>query len=233
MNEWDAIKVKRIKRLRQISFPLKPFDHSERERERERNLEGGPDCWSQSRGSNESTADLRWVMTDLSSGIYDLQKFRFIFHFSDSEIKRERKREKYLEGGPEGASEQRPISDLWWGASDDGDDERAAASRRRDRGFAGVWFLFVYWGFFFLDKNLCLSMFSVFLSVCSVFGLLLSLICSIGSIGHWGMLSLPPIWFLCQRRDGWIFWFSVFFFFFSRLRMRGLAVSELLGSPWA
>ena len=51
-------------------------------------------------------------MTDLPSSIYDLQKFRFIFHFSDSEIKRERKREKYLEGGPEGAPEQRPISDL-------------------------------------------------------------------------------------------------------------------------
>ena len=31
--------------------------------------------------------------------------------------------------------------------------------------------------FFFLDKNLCLSVFSVFLSVCSVFGLLLSLVC--------------------------------------------------------
>ena len=153
MNEWDAIKVKRIKRLRQISFPLKPFGHSvrerEREREREKNLEGGPDCRSRSGGSNESTADLRWVMTDLSSGVYDLQKFHFIFHFSDSEIKRERKREKYLEGGPEGALEQRPISDLRWGASDDGDDERAAASRRRDYGFARVWFLFVYWGFFF------------------------------------------------------------------------------------
>ena len=51
-------------------------------------------------------------MTDLSSGVYDLQKFCFIFHFSDSEIKRERKREKYLEGGPEGAPEQRLISDL-------------------------------------------------------------------------------------------------------------------------
>ena len=53
-------------------------------------------------------------MTDLPSDIYDLQKFRFIFHFSDSEIKRERerKREKYLEGGPEGAPEQRPIFDL-------------------------------------------------------------------------------------------------------------------------
>ena len=51
-------------------------------------------------------------MTDLPSGVYDLQKFSFIFHFSDSEIKRERKREKYLEGGPEGAPEQRPISDL-------------------------------------------------------------------------------------------------------------------------
>ena len=36
MNEWDAIKVKRIKRLRQISFPLKPFGHSERERESQR-----------------------------------------------------------------------------------------------------------------------------------------------------------------------------------------------------
>ena len=47
--------------------------------------------------------------------------------------------------------------------------------------------------FFFIDKNLCLSVFSVFLSVCSMFGLLLSLIYSIGSIGHWGMLSLPPI----------------------------------------
>ena len=150
MNKWDAIKVKRIKRLKQISFPL---NHSviqwERERVREKNLEGGPDCRSRSGGSNESTADLRWVMTDLSSGVYDLQKFCFIFHFSDSEIKRERKREKYLEGGPEGAPEQRPISDLRWGASNDGDDERAVASRRRDRGFAGVWFLFVYWGFFF------------------------------------------------------------------------------------
>ena len=157
MNEWDAIKVKRIKRIRQISFPLKPFGHSVREREierervREKNLEGGPDCRSRSRsgGSNESTADLRWVMTDLPSGVYDLQKFRFIFHFSDSEIKRERKREKYLEGGPEGAPEQRLISDLRWGASDNGDDEWAAALRRRDRGFTGVWFLFVYWGFFF------------------------------------------------------------------------------------
>ena len=38
MNEGDAIKVKRIKRLRQISFPLK---HSviQRERERERESE--------------------------------------------------------------------------------------------------------------------------------------------------------------------------------------------------
>ena len=51
-------------------------------------------------------------MTDLPSGVDDLQRFRSIFHFSDSEIKRERKREKYLEGGPEGAPEQRPISDL-------------------------------------------------------------------------------------------------------------------------
>ena len=69
------------------------------------------------------------------------------------------------------------------------------ASWRRDRGFAGVpglVFICVL-GIFFLDKNLCLSVFSVFLSVCSVFGLLLSLICSIGSIGHWGMLSLPLI----------------------------------------
>ena len=147
MNEWDAIKVKRIKRLRQISFPLKPFGHSERERERvrEKNLEGGPDCRSRSRGSNKSTADLRWVMTDLPSGVYNLQKFRFIFHFSDSEIKREKKREIPWGRAPE----QRPISDLRWGASDDGDDKRAAASRQRDRGFAGVWFLFVYWGFFF------------------------------------------------------------------------------------
>ena len=144
MNEWDTIKVKRIKRLRQISFPLKSFGHSVRERERERervrekNREGGLDCRSRSGGSNELMADLRWVMTDLPSGVYDLQKFHFIFHFSDSEIKRERKREKYLEGEPKGAPEQRPISNLRWGASDDGNDERAAASRRRDRGFAGV-----------------------------------------------------------------------------------------------
>ena len=54
----------------------------------------------------------RSPMSDDQSTVYDLQKFRFIFHFSDSEIKRERKREKYLEGGPEGALEQRSISDL-------------------------------------------------------------------------------------------------------------------------
>ena len=125
-------------------------------------------------------------MTDLPSGVNDLQRFRSIFHFSDSEREKERKREKYLEGGLEGAPEQRPISDLQWGASDDVDDERAATSRRRDRGFAGVWFLFVYLGifFFFLDKNLCLSVFVVFLSVFGLllsveFGLLLSLICSV------------------------------------------------------
>ena len=42
-----------------------------------------------------------------------------------------------------------PICRLRWRASVDGDDERAAASRRRDRGFAGVWILFVYWRFLF------------------------------------------------------------------------------------
>ena len=88
-------------------------------------------------------------MTDLPSGVYDLQKFRFIFHFSDSEIKRERKREKYLEGGPEGAPEQRLISDLRCGVSDDDDDERAAASRRRDCGLLGFGFYLCIGDFFF------------------------------------------------------------------------------------
>ena len=181
MNEWDAIKVKRIKRLRQISFPLKPFDHSERERERERNLEGGPDCRSRSGGNNESTADLRWVMTNLPSGVYDLQKFRFIFHFSDSEIKRE------IPWGRAGRST---------GAEADLRSAMRGERRRRQRasyGVAATWswvccgliFVCVFGNFFFfLDKNLCLFVFVVFLSVFGLllsveFGLLLSLICSV------------------------------------------------------
>ena len=80
---------------------------------------------------------------------------------------------------------------------DEGRATKAMTSELRRRGDVTVGLL--GFGFymciadFFLDKNLCLFVFSVFLSVCSVFGLLLSLICSIGSIGHWGMLSLPLI----------------------------------------
>ena len=74
---------------------------------------------------------------------------------------------------------------------------KATTSELRRRGDVTVGLLgfgfYLCIGDFFLDKNLCLSVFFVFLSVCSVFGLLLSLICSLGSIGHWGMLSLPPI----------------------------------------
>ena len=84
-----------------------------------------------------------------------------------------------------------PICRLRWRASVDGGDERAAASRRRDRGFAGVWILFVYWRFlfFFLNKNLCFSVFlSVALSVCLV---------------HW-VLSLVCCWEL----ECWV-WFAL------------------------
>ena len=96
---------------------------------------------------------------------------------------------------PEAAMRGRsPICRLRWRASVDGDDERAAASRRRDRGFAGVWILFVYCSigdffFFFLNKNLCFSVFlSVALSVCLV---------------HW-VLSLVCCWEL----ECWV-WFAL------------------------
>ena len=130
-------------------------------------------------------------MTDLPSGDYDLQKFRFIFHFSDSEIKREREKERNTLR----EHRSRGRSSIW----DEGRATTATTSELRRRGDVTVgllgfgFYLCIGVFFFFLDKNLRLSVFSVFLSVCSMFGLLLSLICSIGSIGHWGMLSLPPI----------------------------------------
>ena len=41
--------------------------------------------------------------------------------------------------------------------------------------------------------SLCVSLCVLCVWFAVEFGLLLSLICSIGSIGHWGMFSLPPI----------------------------------------
>ena len=123
----DAIKVKKNKKADFKTLNIHSAIQWEREREREREIEkpwgveGGPDCRSRSgeATSQRTTADLQWLI------------YRWRLQISDR------------------APEQRPISDLRWGASVDGDDERVAASRRRDRGFAGVWFLFVYWRFLF------------------------------------------------------------------------------------
>ena len=72
---------------------------------REKNLKGGLDC----RGSNEHRCTgaeaERSAISDDRSTI--CENFISFFHFS--EIKRERKREKYLEGGPEGA----PSTEHW------------------------------------------------------------------------------------------------------------------------
>ena len=75
MNEWDAIKVKRIKRLRQISFPLKPFGHSERERERERERKTSREGRTAGAGAEEATSqrqisDEWWLIYRLASTIY-------------------------------------------------------------------------------------------------------------------------------------------------------------------
>ena len=80
MNEWDAIKVKRIKRLRQISFPL---NHSviqcvcERERERERESERKTlrEGRTAGAGAEEATSqrqisDEWWPIYRLASTIY-------------------------------------------------------------------------------------------------------------------------------------------------------------------
>ena len=69
-------------------------------------------------------------MTDLPSGVYDLQKFRFIFHFSDSEIKREREKERNTlrEGRREHRSRGR--SSIW----DEGRATTATTSELRRRG---------------------------------------------------------------------------------------------------
>ena len=65
---------------------------------------------------------------------------------------------------------------------DEGRASTATTSELRHRGdvtvgLLGFGFYLCIGDFFFLDKNLCLSVFAVFLSVCSVFGLLLSLVC--------------------------------------------------------
>ena len=173
--------------------------------------------------------------------------------------------------GKQRVNGQRQISDEWpiyrWGLQisdrapevrsrgrspicDEGRASTATTSELRRRGDVTVgllgfcFYLCIgdFFFFFFLDKNLCFSVFlsvalcliCCWLSVSLVCCWVLGLISSIGSIGHWGChrfdfsaaLPLPATWWieilnLCN-----------FFFFFFRLRMRGLAVSELLGSPW-
>ena len=128
------------------------------------------------------------MLTDLPTGVDDLRRFRSIFHFSDSEIKREKKREKERNTLREGRREHRsrgrsPICD-------EGRATTATTSELRRRcdvivGLLRFDFCLCIWEFFFfLDKNLCLSVFVVFLSVFGLllsveFGLLLSLICSV------------------------------------------------------
>ena len=66
MNEWDAIKVKRIKRLRQISFPL---NHSviqcEREREKERERERKTLREGRSTGAGTGAEEATMIYKDL------------------------------------------------------------------------------------------------------------------------------------------------------------------------
>ena len=130
----------------------------ETERVREKNLEGGPDCWMEQRAPLHRSRgrviyDLRWL-------IYDLRKFHFIFSFQwdkerETERESERKREKYLEGGSEGAPSTGVEAER---STMRGERRRRRRRRRASCGdvtvgywvwFAGVWFWFVYWGFFF------------------------------------------------------------------------------------
>ena len=73
MNEWDAIKVKRIKRLRQISFPL---NHSviqcEREREKERERERKTLREGRIAGIGAEEATNQWQISDEWWPIYCL-----------------------------------------------------------------------------------------------------------------------------------------------------------------
>ena len=211
-------------------FHFNFFIQWERERERLRESQrekpwgraGLPEGATSNAAPEQRQSDLRSPMTDLPSTI--CKNFISFFHFS--EIKRERKREKKREipwGRAGGSTEHRirgrPICDLWSPICDEGRATMTTRSKLQRRSdvtvgywvwFAGVWFWFwfVYWGFFFfLDKHLCHF----------VFGLLLSLICfCLFALyrQYWGLISLPPIWFLCSDVMGSIFWFSVLIFFF-------------------
>ena len=221
MRPHMLLKLKRIKR--QISKHT--FGHLVRNREREREsekpwgVEGGPDCRSRSGGSNESTADLRWPIYRLAS------------------------------------------TDLWPSTGAEADLWSVMRGERRQRrqascGVAATW-PWVCWGlvficvlaiffFFFLDKNLC---FSVFLSValCLVccwlsveFGLLLSvefdlLYRQYRALGQTATdlisLPLPATWWLdFLNLCNFFFFFSVENAWACRERATGLIVGLSL---WA
>uniref|UniRef100_A0A7N2LFN9 malate dehydrogenase n=1 Tax=Quercus lobata TaxID=97700 RepID=A0A7N2LFN9_QUELO len=156
----------------------------ERERVREKNLEGGAVCRSRNRSGGSNDDLQRFTKKNPpASTIYKVTKISF--HFSDSEREREKERNTLREGRREHRSRGRsPICD-------EGRATTATTSELRRRGdvtvgLLGFGFYLCIGDFFFLDKNLSLSVFSEFLSVFSVFGLLfvefgllLSLICSV------------------------------------------------------
>ena len=192
--------------------------------------------------------DLRWP-------IYNLQFISF-FHFSEIQRERdwERVREKKREipwGKVEGSTEHRAkaeqsaicdlrstIYDLQWGATGRATTTTTSKLRRRqqrrDRGLLGL----VYWGlvlvyvlgilfiFFFFYKHLCVW----FARVC--FAFVLGFDFSASDDATWWVS------FLCQRCDGFHFWFFVLVFFFFFLvenpwACHKWATCNLLGSLWA
>ena len=171
-------------------------------------------------------------MTDLLSGVYDLQKFHFIFHFSDSE--REKERNTLREGRREHQSRGRAICDLRYAM------RGKRRRRRRARASCGVAATWSWWvigfgllgfgfglcieDFFFFFRKTPLSLCVWFAVACWVWFALVDLLC-IGNIGHWGLVSLPLIWFLCHRRDGFDFLILCNFLFFFGW--------ESVGLPWA
>ena len=153
-------------------------------------------------------------MTDLSSTICE----NFISFFISVTV-REKERKTLREGRREHRALEQRQNDLWSPIPDLRSAMRGERRWRASCGVAATWLWVTGFGllgfglglcigdFFFLDKHLCHS----------VFGLLLSLICFCWFAlyrQYWGLISLPPIWFLCSDVMGSIFWFSIIFFVF-------------------
>ena len=131
----DAIKVKKNKKTDFKTLNIHSAIQWERERERLKNLEELRKGRTAGAGAGKQRVNGQRQISDE----WPIYRWR---------------RLQISDRTPEVRSRGRsPICRLRWRASVDGDDERAAASRRRDRGFAGVWILFVYWRFlFFFSK---------------------------------------------------------------------------------